>query len=161
MRATCQRAVGFSQRPAALKARSAQPTSSATPSKSCASLQARQRRARSVGLRLEWHQPAAGRRSPGHTSHVRIDGGDRRHHCGSRRNETPHGGRKPATPSACFESPIDNGCGEPARQSDPKNESTASDLIFRGHHRVEIVGVNPDASGTVASNKPPFGPRGA
>ena len=79
------------------------------------------------------HQPAAGRRGSCHTSHVGVDRGDRRHHCGSRRNQTPHGGRETGDPLACFKSLIDEGCGERARQSDPEHDRQASDLVFQGH----------------------------
>src|SRR3984957_4719081 len=65
------------------------------------------------------HEPAAGRRGSCHTSHVGVDRGARRHHCGSCRNQSPHGGRKTGDPLACFKSLVDEGDGKRAGQSDP------------------------------------------
>jgi hypothetical protein len=40
------------------------------------------------------HQPTSVRRGSCHTSHVGVDRGDRSHHCGSCRNQSPHGDRE-------------------------------------------------------------------
>jgi hypothetical protein len=79
------------------------------------------------------HEPAAGRRGSCHASHVRVDRGDRRHHCGSCRNQSPHGGRKTGDPLACFKSLVDEGDDKRAGQSDPEHDRQAWDLIFQGH----------------------------
>jgi hypothetical protein len=79
------------------------------------------------------YQLAAGRRGPCHTSHVRVDRGDRRHHGSSRRNQTPHGGRETSDPLASLKSLVDEGRGERARQPDPEHDRQTSDLIFQGH----------------------------
>jgi hypothetical protein len=65
-----------------------------------------------------------------HATHVRIDRGDRCHHCGSCRNQPPHGGRETSDPLACFKGVIDEGGGERAGESDPEHDRQASDLIF-------------------------------
>jgi hypothetical protein len=79
------------------------------------------------------HQPTAGRRGSCHTSHVGVDRGDRRHRCGSRRNQSPHGDRETSDPLASFKGVIDEGEGERAGQSDPEHDRQASDLVFQGH----------------------------
>jgi hypothetical protein len=66
-------------------------------------------------------------------SHVRVDCSDRRHHCGSCRNQSPHGGRKTGDLLACLESLIDERCGERAWQPNPEHNRLASDLIFQGY----------------------------
>jgi hypothetical protein len=68
-----------------------------------------------------------------HTSHVGVDRGDRTHHCGSCRNQSPHGGRQTGDPLACSKSVVDEGGGERAREPDPEHDRQASDLIFQGH----------------------------
>jgi hypothetical protein len=37
-------------------------------------------------------------------SDIRVDRGDRRHHGGSRRNQSPHGDRETGNPLACLKS---------------------------------------------------------
>ena len=64
--------------------------------------------------------------------YVRVDRGDRRHHGGPRRNQTPHGRRRPAIPLLALE-PVDEGTSERARRPDPKHDRQTSDLIFQGH----------------------------
>ena len=64
-------------------------------------------------------------------SHVRVDGGDRRHDGGSGGDQAPHGGGETSHPFACFESLIDEGGGERASEPDPKDDRQAPDLIFR------------------------------
>ena len=56
-----------------------------------------------------------------------------RHHRGSRRNQSPHGGRETGDPLACFKSAVDEGGGERARQPDPEHDRETTDLIFQGH----------------------------
>ena len=79
------------------------------------------------------HQPAAGRRSSCHASHIRIDRSNRRHYGSSRRNQTPHGGRETSYPLACSKSVVNEGGGERAGQSDPEHDRETTDLIFQGH----------------------------
>ena len=79
------------------------------------------------------HEPAVSCRGSCHTSHVGVDRGDRRQHCGSCRNQSPHGGRETSDSLACFKGVIDEGDGERAGQSDPEHDRETTDLIFQGH----------------------------
>jgi hypothetical protein len=57
-----------------------------------------------------------------HASHVCVDRGDRRHHGSPRGDQTPHGGRETRDPFAGFESLVDEGGGERARQPNPEHD---------------------------------------
>jgi hypothetical protein len=85
------------------------------------------------------HQPAAGRRGPCHAPHVRLDGSDRRHHGGPRGDQPPHCGRKTRNSFASFESLVDEGGGERAREPDPEHDREASDLVFQGHSLADQI----------------------
>jgi hypothetical protein len=50
-----------------------------------------------------------------------------------RGDQTPHGGGETSDPFAGFESLIDEGGGERAREPDPEHDREASDLVFQGH----------------------------
>jgi hypothetical protein len=79
------------------------------------------------------HEPAASVGRPRHASDVRVDGGDCGHDGGSGGDQAPHGGGETSHSFACFESLIDEGGGERAREPDPKDDRQAPDLIFQGH----------------------------
>ena len=93
-------------------------------------------RGESGQLSYAWdsHEPTAGRRGSCHTFHVGVDRGDRRHHCGSCRNQSPHGDRETRDPLACFKGLVDEGGGERAKAAGSRTTTRqASDLIFQGH----------------------------
>jgi hypothetical protein len=56
---------------------------------------------------------------------------DRRHHGSPRGDQTPHGGRETRDPFAGFESLVDEGGGERAREPGPEHNRQASDLVSR------------------------------
>ena len=79
------------------------------------------------------HEPTTGARGSRHAPHVGVDRRDRGHNRGSRRNQSPHGGREASDPLADLQSLIDEGGGERARKPNPEHNGQAPDLIFQGH----------------------------
>jgi hypothetical protein len=88
-----------------------------------------QRRERSAGLRLGSSSATAGHRSPRHAPHVGVDRTDRRHHGSPRGDQTPHGGRETCDPFAGFDSLVDEGGGERAREPDLRRLQTRTGAL--------------------------------
>src|SRR4029453_13437093 len=76
------------------------------------------------------HQPAASVGCPDHPSYVPVDRHDSGEHGGTRRNQTPHGGRQAGDALARLKRLPDEGGAERARQSDAEYDGEAADLVL-------------------------------